>query len=169
MSVLRNALRSWANPRAAFVRELSGATEAKALAYLMGACFLIFVAQWPALARAAALDPAIPFDARIGGALLGWLFIAPLFFYALAGLAHLIARAFGGRGSGLSARMALFWSLVASVPLFLLFGLVSGFLGEGPARNIVGALLAIGFLAHWALAFHEAEWGTRLEAGRASD
>ena len=34
------------------------------------ACALLFVAQWPVHARAAFYDPAMPLEARLGGALL---------------------------------------------------------------------------------------------------
>ena len=81
---------------------------------LILACGLIFVGQWPRLSRAAYLDDAVPFDALIGGALLGWLFIAPLALYAFAALSHFALRALGGQGSHLTARLALFWSLLAA-------------------------------------------------------
>jgi hypothetical protein len=160
MAVTTEIVRSWRAPRRAMRRQLaSGAGEPRALAYLMAACALIFVAQWPRLAREAELDPSVPLEARLGAALLGWLFLAPLFFYALAALSHLAARALGGRGTWFGARLALFWSLLVSVPLWLLSGLTAGFFGPGPERALAGALLAAGFLGHWGLALAEAEGG----------
>ena len=75
--------------------------EGRALATLIGACLLIFVAQWPGLARAAYVDPAIPLDARMGGALLGTLFLLPPIAYAVAALSHLV-RGFIGPGPALT-------------------------------------------------------------------
>lgn len=157
MSVTLEILRSWRRPRAATRRQLQGASEARALAYLILACLLIFVGQWPRLSREAFLDPSVPLDARIGGALMGIMFIAPLFLYGLAALSHMVARLMGGRGTWLSARVALFWTLLATAPLFLLYGLVAGFMGPGTALSVTGAVTMAGFLAHWILALAEAE------------
>jgi hypothetical protein len=166
MAVSTEIVRSWRSPRAALRRQIAaGLSEARALAYLMAACGLIFVAQWPRLSREAYLDPAVPLEARVAGALQGIVFLLPLLFYGLAALSHLLARQFGGRGGWLGARVALFWSLLAAAPLFLLDGLVAGFIGPGPARTATGALLAGGLLLHWALALAEAERIAPLEAG----
>lgn len=158
MSLTREIRLSWRAPRTAIRRQLAdGLREDRALIYLVVACLLIFVAQWPRLSREAHLDPSVPLDARIGAALLGWLFMAPLFFYALAALSHLVARALGGQGSWFSARLALFWTLLVVSPLFLFDGLVAGFLGDGPQRVISGAILLGGFVLHWMLTLAEAE------------
>jgi hypothetical protein len=159
VAVSTEILRSWRAPRRAMRRQLAAATEARALAYLIAGCGLVFVAQWPRLAREAHVAPEVPLDARIGGALIGWLGLAPLLLYGLAALSHLAARALGGRGSWLGARMALAWSLLAAAPLVLLQGLVAGFLGPGPALTLTGGVLAAAFLGHWALALVEAEAG----------
>lgn len=134
-----------------------GPREDRALAYLMFACLLIFVAQWPRLARQAELDD-IALQPLIGGALLGWLFVAPLALYLIAAVIRLIAGVFGGRGSGYSARLALFWSLLATSPLWLLYGLTAGLIGDGPALTLVGILTLVGFLAIWVSCLIEAEW-----------
>lgn len=158
MAVSTEMVRSWRGPGAAVRRQLAaGVGEPRALAYLMVACGLIFVAQWPRLAREAHLAPEVPLDARLGAALFAWLFVAPLLFYAMAALSHLVARLFGGHGTWFGARLALFWSLLVSVPLFLLYGLVAGFIGPGPALTTTGAALAAGFLFHWMLALAGAE------------
>ena len=157
MALTTEILRSWRSPRAATRRQLDGATEARALMHLMVACLLIFVAQWPRLAREAELAPEVPLDARVGATLMAWMFIMPLVLYAVAGLSHVVARALGGRASWLGARVALFWSLLASAPLFLLYGLVAGFIGAGAAMTLTGAVLTAGFLGHWLLALVEVE------------
>lgn len=158
MAVTTEIARSWRGPRAALRRQLaSGAGEDRALIYLVVACLLIFVAQWPRLAREAHLDPSVPLDARLGAALLGWMFIAPLIFYALAALSHLLARLLGGQGSWFSARLALFWTMLVVSPLWLFYGLVAGFIGPGPAQTATGVALLGAFLAHWLLSLAEAE------------
>lgn len=161
MTTAVDILRSWRGPRAMTRRQLERATEGRALAFLMGGLVLWFVAQWPRLARAAELDPSIPFEARAGGALVGIVFILPLVFYGLAAVSHLVARAMGGQGGWLDARVALFWSLLASTPFFLLHGLVQGIIGPGPQQTLTGALVAAGFLGHWVLALVEAETSRR--------
>ena len=158
MSLTREIRLSWRAPRAAMRRQLAeGVREDRALIYLAVACLLIFVAQWPRLAREAHLDPGVPLDARIGAALLGWVFMAPLFFYGLAAFSHFIARVFGGRGDWFSSRLALFWTLLVVSPLFLFDGLVAGFIGEGTQRLVSGGLLLGGFVLHWGLSLAEAE------------
>ena len=158
MPVSTDILESNRRPREVFRRKLAGgAHEGRALATLIGACLLIFVAQWPGLARAAYVDPAIPLDARMGGALLGTLFLLPPIAYGVAALSHLVARAFGGKGNFFTARLALFWALLAVSPLMLLQGLVRGFIGPGPALTLVGLAVLAAFLALWVISLLESE------------
>ncbi len=158
MPIASDIVESYRSPRRVLRRRLgAGADEGRALALLFGACLLIFVSQWPGLARAAHLDPSVPLDARMGGALLATLFLLPPLAYGLAALSHLVARAIGGGGTGFGARMALFWSLLAVSPLMLLQGLVRGFLGEGPALTATGIVVALAFLCLWINALIEAE------------
>ncbi|MFD1912186.1 YIP1 family protein [Halodurantibacterium flavum] len=157
MSLTAEILRSYRSPRLVLRNQLvTGANEARALAFLMIACGLFFVAQWPPLARAAHLDPGVPLDARLGGALMAMLFILPLVAYAVAGIAHLVARVAGGRGSFFTARLALFWSMLAISPLMLLQGLLAGFVG-GPVAMMSGLLVLLAFLVIWAATMAEAE------------
>ncbi|PZX18468.1 Yip1-like protein [Palleronia aestuarii] len=125
-----------------------GRGEGRALITLMLACALIFVAQWPRLSRESYLTGR-ELDMLIGAALLGWLFIAPLVLYGVAGLSHLVARLFGGRANFLQARMALFWGLLAASPLWLLWGLVAGFVGPGPAQDLTGLVALLAFFGLW--------------------
>lgn len=165
MAVTPQILRSWRRPGAVLRGMLAaGQREDRAIMLLMAGCAVIFVAQWPEAARLAELDPEVPLNARLGAALLGWLFVWPILLYGLAALSHLLLRPFGGRGSWYSARLALFWTVLATSPLFLLQGLVKGFIGEGPASTAAQTLVAIGFLAHWALCLREAEFGPKAAA-----
>lgn len=132
------------------VRRLAaaGPREDRALAILMGACVIMFIAQWPSLSRQAYLE-GTDLDMALGGALMGWLFIAPLFFYFLAWIAHLLAKALRGSGTSYHARLSLFWSLLAASPLFLLLGLTTGFLGTGIEQQIVGGAWFLAIMWFW--------------------
>lgn len=158
MSVTLDMMATWRRPRAIMRKQLRmGQREDRAIAYVLGACFMVFVSQWPELSRQAYLDPEVPLQARIGGALMAWLFIMPLVLYALAAVARLLAMPFGGQGTWYTARLALFWSLLATTPAWLFWGLVRGFVGPGPAETIVGAGLFFSILALWGICTREAE------------
>ncbi len=166
MSVSADILRSWRHPRRVVARLLGmGVREDRALVFLMAGCGLIFLAQWPRLLREAAAMPGPGFDARVGGALWGWLFVMPLLAYGLAALSHLIARMLGGRGSWFGARLALFWAFLASAPLWLLNGALTGLFGSG-AASLLSGLLALGaWLAIWLAGLIEAERGAGAQQG----
>jgi hypothetical protein len=68
-----------------------------------------------------------------------------------------LAKLFRGRGTFYSARLALFWSLLVTAPLFLLNGLVAGFIGQGPASDATGLVTLLGFLVIWLACLIEAE------------
>ena len=160
MAVSTDMLRAWRHPRALIREKLGqGPREDRALALLMAACGLLFVAQWPVHARAAYLDPTTPLEARLGGALLGSLFLLPLLAYAVAGLSHLVARAVGGKGQGFGARLAFFWALLAVAPVALLQGLVAGMIGPSPGLIAVQLLAGGEFLWIWLSMLVEAERG----------
>lgn len=161
MPVTNDILRTYRAPREVLRGKLGGGPrEDRALATLIGACVLIFVAQWPALSRAAYFEPEVPLDARLAGALLAWLFIAPLAAYVIAAVSHILARLVGGKGSWFGARLALFWALLAASPLWLLNGLVAGLVGPGPALNLVGVVAIGAFIVFWVAGLREAEGGT---------
>jgi hypothetical protein len=151
MAISRDIIASYRDPAPILRRRLgAGVREDRALAILMLACGLVFVAQWPRLAREAHLDPSVPLDARMGATLLAWLVIAPLLFYLVAAASHLALKPFGARGSWFAARLALFWALLAAAPLWLLAGLVAGFIGAGPALSLTGFAALAAFLWFWA-------------------
>lgn len=158
MALVPDLIAAWRGPRRAFAAQLArGVREDRALMYLMLGCGLVFVSQWPVAAREAHLDPSIPLDARLGAALLAWLFLAPLILYAIAGLSHLVARAIGGAGSFAAARLALFWALFMASPAWLLSGLVNGMVGSGTAASLVGLAALGAFLWFWGVALVVAE------------
>ncbi|SFQ25035.1 hypothetical protein SAMN05421853_10337 [Roseivivax halotolerans] len=158
MAVSTDILASYRGPGAVIRRLLSaGRREDRALAMLMGACVLFFVSRLPALARQSHLQDE-PLDQLMAGALFGWIFVAPLFFYGLAGLSHIVLKALGGKGDWYGARLALFWALLASSPLLLLNGLVAGFIGAGIELTIVGAAWFAAFTWFWISGLKVAEY-----------
>lgn len=165
MAVTTDIVRTWRRPRAV-MRDLldQGPREDRALAYLMAACIIIFIAQWPRLSRIAA-----GFDGTGGEApelsqliayeFLAWLMVWPLMFYAIAGVAHVVAKIFRGQGTWYSARLALFWSLLATTPMALLYGMMAGFLGPVDGTRLVGAVWILSFVIIWFSAIREAGRG----------
>lgn len=149
MSISRNIVATYRGPGAVIGRLLGmGAREDRALAYVMGACALFFVADLPRLAREAHLQGA-DLQMMMGGSLMAWIFIAPLLLYAIAFIARIIGRVLGGMGTAYGARLALFWALLAASPLVLLRGLTAGFVGPGLELQIVGLLWVVIFLWFW--------------------
>jgi hypothetical protein len=154
-------LASYRDPRGVVERMLASAPrEDRLLAILMGAAVLIFLAQWPAARRAAELDPSIPLQGRLSGAMMATMFILPLGAYALAGASHLVSRLAGGRGSGYDARLALFWALLCVAPLALVQGLVTGLAGSGGVSVFTGAVVFAVFLWVWLAGLWVAEFRT---------
>lgn len=136
-----------------------GPEEGRALAYLLAALVLFFIAQWPGLARASYLEPDQPLIQRMMAAFLAVLATLPVF-YLLAALSHLVLRAFGGQGGWYGARLALFWALLAVAPLVLLQGLVSALIGPGAALTATGVMVFAIFLWFWGAGLKAAEFGT---------
>ena len=157
MSVIDDVIRSYRAPRAVFRHRLSmGTREDKALAVLMGACLLVFAAQLPRLARVAH-ETGQELNMLMGATMLAWIFIMPLVFYVIGTLSHVLMRLVGGHGSTFAARFALFWALLCATPLWLLWGLVAGFIGEGVQMTLTGALALLAFLLFWSINLREAE------------
>lgn len=172
MSVSTDMVATWIRPRSVFRRWLGrDSREGRALAVLMGACLLIFVAQWPRLSREAFLaqeaarNAGTPVEdlpgiqALMGINLFALIFVAPVIFYAIAALSHAVARALGGKGTGFASRLALFWALLATAPLMLFQGLVAGFIGAGPGLTATGVAVALAFVSLWGILLHEAHQG----------
>jgi hypothetical protein len=148
-----------------------GRREDRAIVYLMVSCFLIFVAQWPRLRRVAdGFEPSpwpadmnfegmmdMNFEGMMTYTFFGAVIILPLFMYGVAALSHLVAKLFGGKGSWYGARLALFWTLLATSPLVLFYGLVRGLIGPGSQSVLVGRIGAVVFVLIWVQSLREAE------------
>ena len=146
MAVTRDIVEAHVHPRRVMARLLAmGLREDRAIAMLMGSCLLLFMSQWPYRARQAhetggTLTDTIQHDA------VGLIFVLPLLAYGLAALLRLVTRAIGAKADYYSARLALFWALLASTPAVVLAGMNKGFIGPGPAHTAVGALWLVIFL-----------------------
>lgn len=149
MSLAGEIAQTYRAPGAVVRSRLGGSQrEDRALLVLMLACGLVFVAQWPRLAREAYLTDR-PLEILLGGALLAWIFVAPLLLYALAALSILVLRAAGRAPRPFAVRFALFWALLAAAPLWLVHGLVAGLIGPGPALTVIGAVALAAFFWFW--------------------
>ncbi|WP_116131597.1 YIP1 family protein [Tropicimonas sp. IMCC34043] len=163
MAVTSEILRSYRAPRKVMRRLLAAAErddrpEARALAYLFLGCLIIFLSQLPSLVSFHAVSAdAPPVEALVGVTFFSWMFVWPLLFYLLAAIVHLIARAFGGKGSFSRARVALFWTVLAVSPLMLLRGAVESVAGQGGALAVLDGAIALAFCALWAVSLIEAE------------
>lgn len=148
VGILPRIVASWWAP-GRVVASLRGLPDRALIAILMAAMLVFLIAQAPEHARAAHLDPTVPLEARMGGAILGVLFLMPLLAYGLAalvsGLSRLTPRPVGPRES----RLALFWALLAVSPAMLLAGMTAGLVGPGAALSLTRMVAGIGFLVIW--------------------
>lgn len=146
--LLPRVIESWWAP-GRVVRGLRGMPEGALLAVLLAAMAIFLIAQAPGHSRAAALDPSVPLDARLGGALLAVMFLMPPIAYAVAFLVAAVSRVGPRRLAASESRLALFWALLAVAPAMLLAGLVAGLIGPGPALTLTRAVAGFGFLVIW--------------------
>ena len=146
MSLINNIILSYRRPQEVFdkfSRQEFG--ESHALGFLTGGCGLAFISHWPTLARQSHLM-GDPLDVMLGGALFGWIFLAPLLFYILATFLALCLAILGLRRQDLLVRLSLFWAFLATGPIMLVYGLANGFLGHGNTTNFIGILWLAFFL-----------------------
>ncbi|MFO1210014.1 MAG: YIP1 family protein [Amaricoccus sp.] len=141
---------TWRAPRAAMAAErAAGLDERRALMDLVLACLLLFVASMPnALREARGLAVDDPVSAAVSAHLFGYVALLPLAAYGLAAVTHLAARAFGGHGSFLAARSALFLSGLAAAPVALAVAAVGVAAEAQPGLSPAVAVLrfaALGF------------------------
>ena len=149
MALVPDIARTYRSPVAVQAGKIATGREDLALMYLMIACFLIFVGQWPAQQRVA-MATGVELQPLIGASLMAWVFVAPVLLYVIALLVAWGTRIAGRGIGGFAARMTLFWALLAAVPLWLLFGLTQGMVGPGPALSAVGLVAFAAFALFWA-------------------
>ncbi len=149
-------LQSYRAPRRVLRRRIgTKVREDRALATLMAACGIMFIAQWPRLSREAFVDAGITLEDLLAGALFGWVLMAPLVCYVLAMISHAALRIAGTGATGYEARMALFWAALAAAPLWLISGLVTGFSGQTITASVFGLVAFTGTLVFWAMGLAE--------------
>ncbi len=159
MTVTTDMVATWRRPRAILRQHLArGRSEPFAFSLLLVFLALAFIGQWPVAAREAFLANEPSAAPRILPRALAVLATIP-FWYLLAALSRLVARAFGGQGTWYGARIALFWALATVGPLMLLQGMVAGMIGPSPALSAVTLGVGLAFLWLWATLLHEAERG----------
>ncbi|WP_134679932.1 hypothetical protein [Paracoccus ravus] len=146
--ILPRIIESWWAP-GRVVHALRGLPDRALIAILMAAMLVFWIAQAPQHARDAQLDPSVPLQARMGGALLAVMFMLPLLAYGLAALVSLFSRLTPRPVSGHASRVALFWALLAVSPAMLLAGLTAGLVGPGAALGVTRAVAGLGFLVIW--------------------
>ncbi len=146
--ILPRVMQSWWRP-GRVVRELRGMPDRVLIVILMVAMLIFLVAQAPGHARAAEIDPSIPLNARMGGALLAVMFMMPVLAYGLAALVAALSRLGPRSITPEDSRLALFWALLAVSPAMLLAGLTGGLVGPGPALTLTQTLAGLGFLFIW--------------------
>lgn len=133
-------------------RLAAGLSESRALADLMLACALFFVASLPGARREAAAlagQTGDPLAAAVAAHAFGWIAIAPLAAYAAAAVVHLVARAFGSDRGFLPARTALFAALLAGTPLALALSLAGVAAEASPGLLPLVTLLGYAGAAAW--------------------
>ena len=146
MAVSSDIIASWRRPRVVMRRLLDmGQREDRALAFVMSACFLVFIAQWPRLSREAHLAGQ-ELSQRISYELVSWLVVWPLVLYIFAVLLWAVLRLAGSAITPYGVRLSVFWSLLATTPAMLLYGLMRGFIGPGPEANLIGGVWVAGLL-----------------------
>ena len=159
MPITHDIVQSYRRPGDIIARKLAdGPREDRAIATVFGACAVLFISRWPARAREAHLEGA-NLERLISTDFYALLFILPLVLYGLAAVTHILALPFNPKGGWFSARMALFWALLASAPLVVLNGLVAGLIGPGVQLSIVGFIWVVAFLWLYIPMFLRAEWG----------
>ncbi len=156
MAVTTDIVQTWRDPRAVYRRLLAmGQREDRAIAILMAACFLVFVAQWPRLVRSSqgidlpdgTIAPEL--DRLMSYEFMGWLMIWPLGMYVIAGFVVLLMRGFGSVITGYGGRLALFWALLAASPAMLFYGLLRGLNGAAVATQLAGILWVAALVVFW--------------------
>lgn len=149
MAVTSDILRTWTRPRAVIRDHLAmGLREDRALIFLMAGCFVLFIARLPQFARVAH-ETGANMERDVAYGLFGTMFLLPLLLYGLAMLSYLLTRPFLPALTPFTARLALFWALLAASPAALLYGLVTGFIGPGVQMTVTGLIWVSAFVVFW--------------------
>lgn len=145
MTLTGAILRTWRAPRATVAALLAqDRHEGRILMYLTVALALVFLAQWPRLARQATAE--VPLEGLMAGALFGLMFMGPLLAYAVAGVLQVALR-LAGPVEGFAVRLAVFWALLATAPLILAQAALAAVAGPGMLALVSGLAVLAAFAA----------------------
>ena len=162
--VTNDIVGSYRRPKAIFGTLIGrGRREDMVLSFALLAGGLLFIAMMPFHAREAHLHPEVPLAARLYWSGLFLVFLLPLIFYLLSFVAGFGLRLVRARVTGYALRLVLFWSVLALTPISLLFGMVAGFIGPGPALQLVAALWVAAFIWIAQAGLRHAAWGQQNE------
>lgn len=143
MTLTGAILQSWRSPRRVLAALLAqDRREGRLLMYLTLGLGLVFVAQWPRLARQA--TPEVGLDALMAGALFGIMFIGPLLMYGIGALLALVMR-MAAPVEGFAVRLALFWAILATSPLVLAQAALAALAGPGALALGTGLVVLAAF------------------------
>jgi hypothetical protein len=137
--------------------------EPRILAYAIGGCLALWLARLPEALRESSLGRGPTADADptllVIASLVAMLFFTPLFLYGVAALARIALRALGGSGGWRETRLAMFWSLLAAAPAFLL-GYAAAFMlaatGAGAVALLPRLAADLAWLRFWSVGLAEA-------------
>jgi len=166
IGLVNRILAGWRDLRGSFRSEIAaGHGEPRLLAYAMGGCVALALARAPQsvlgmLDGAAAAGQPVSITMLVVMQVVAALFFLPLMLYAVAALARMTLRLFGGAGGWFDTRLAVFWSLVLAAPILLVGGLFSfGFALTNEAGRLAGLPSVIAqliWLRFWAEGLAEA-------------
>jgi hypothetical protein len=149
MAVTSDILRTWTRPSAVIRDHLAlGPREDRALVFLMAGCFVLFIARLPQFARTAN-ETGLGIERDVAYGLFGTMFLLPLILYALALVSFVLTRPLLPALTPTSARLTLFWALLAASPAALFYGLVAGFIGPGSQMTLAGLIWVAAFGVFW--------------------
>lgn len=139
--------RGWRDPRGTMASQIDeGLDESRALFHLMLACGLLCLASMPGAVRASrAIEADDPLSGAVAAYLFAYLFVLPLVAYGVAALLRLVAQRFGGTGSYLAMRSALFWTLLAGAPIALGLALLRVFAEAAPGAGLLPMVTLLGY------------------------
>lgn len=163
MSVTRDIVGAYRGFGASMRRQLAGNVgEERILAYGVIASLIIFIARAPGLitaskAAAAATEDDVTWVAIFSTNLVVSFFFGLLMLYGIAGLSHVIAKIFGGKGSFYSARLAFFWVLLVISPATLVSTAIRTALPLPWVEILVTTALTALFLYGWIVSLIVAE------------
>lgn len=151
MALTQDILATYKGPGRVVARFLAqGRNEVRALLFVLIAGALMFVAVTPYQAREAQVNPDIPMEARLYWSAFFYILMLPILLYFVALIVWPLVWLFRRPVTGYEVRFTLFWALLASTPLMMLWGLTAGFVGPGVQLWIVGILWLAVFCWFWA-------------------